>query len=228
MAEGRPGFSHRPQKRGLIGPFGARQIGAGFAIVVGLAIVIVAVTRPLGSTATGGPPDPKATPYLIGAAIEGLRQGDLAPELSVTRADGSIVALTDLEGRPVRLADLRGTGVWINFWASWCPPCQVETPVLRDTYEAYRDRGLELIAVSVQESSAADVRAYAERYGLGYTVAADLAGDIFRLYRVYALPTQFFIGPDGVIRSVVQGPLDAVGAAKHVEEILPPATGAVP
>ena len=221
MTPDRPGFTHRPVRHGLIGPFGARQLFAGLAIVILVAVVLVAVTTPLGSASPSGPPDPKATPYLIGEATEGLRPGELAPEFSATRSDGTTFTLVDLDGRPISLASLRGRSVWINFWASWCPPCQAETPVLRDTFEAYRDRGLALVAISVQESSADDVRAYAERYGLDYTVAADLSGDIFRLYRVYALPTQFFIDPDGVIRSVVQGPLDGAGAAAHVEAILP-------
>ena len=228
MIEERPTFTHRPPRHGLIGPFGARQIAAGLVVVVIVGVVLVAVTTPLGSAAGSVPPDPKATPYLIGAAIAGLRPGDRAPDFSVTRPDGSTFTLTDLDGRPIRLADLRGKGVWVNFWASWCPPCQAETPILRDTYDAYRERGLELVAISVQESSAADVAAYAQRYGLGYTIAPDLSGDVFHLYRVYALPTQFFIGPDGVIRSVVQGPLDAAGAARHVEAIMPAATGSVP
>jgi peroxiredoxin len=222
----RPTFTHRPGRHGLIGPFGARQLLAGAAIVLVVAVILVAVNTPLGSTGTAGPPDPKATPFLIGAATEGLRPGDVAPEFALTRPDGSTFTLTDLDGKPVSLASLRGRAVWIDFWASWCPPCQAETPVLRDTYEAYRDGGLEIVAISVQESSLDDVRAYAERYALDYTVAADLSGDIFHLYRVYALPTQFFVGPDGVIRSVVQGPLDAAGAAMHVEAILPTAASA--
>jgi len=65
------------------------------------------------------------------------------------------------------------------------------------------------------------VTSYAERYGLSHPIGNDASGDIFRLYRVFALPTQIFVGPDGVIRSVVQGPLDADGAASHVETILP-------
>jgi peroxiredoxin len=222
VAEERPEFTHRPVRHGLIGPFGGRQIGAAIAIVVVVAVVLVAVSTPLGSTAAAGPPDPKATPYLIGPPTEGLRPGDLAPEFAVTRADGTTFTLTDLDGNAIRLADLHGKAVWINFWASWCPPCQAETPVLRDTYATYRDRGLELVAVSVQESSATDVAAYAERYGLTHPIGNDASGDIFHLYRVFALPTQFFVGPDGVIRSIVQGPLDAAGAASHVEAILPP------
>lgn len=167
------------------------------------------------------PVDPRPTPFLIGQPVEGLHPGDLAPELSVTRADGSTDDLQDLSGRPVTLAALRGHAVWINFWATWCPPCQAETPVLRDTYATYASRGLDTVAISVQESSPNDVQAYAQRYGLGYTIGFDAAGDIFRKYRIYALPTQLFVDPSGAIRAVVQGPLDPTTAAFYVEQILP-------
>ncbi len=219
----RPAFRHETQRHGLVGPFSGRQLALGLVVVAAVAVGLVALNTPV--TVPGpadGPRDPGATPYLVGEApSEGLQPGDLAPELEATRDDGSTVQLTTLDGRPVRLEDLRGKGVWINFWASWCPPCQAETPVLREVYEAYRDRGLELLAISVQETSPEDVRRYAERYMLPYTIAADLEADIFHLYRVYALPTQFFIGPDGVIRSVVNGPLDLDAARAQVEAILP-------
>ena len=68
---------------------------------------------------------------------------------------------------------------------------------------------------------------YARRYALGYTIAADLSADVFHLYRVYALPTQVFIGPDGVIQRIIQGPVTAEAAAAAIEAILPPA-GAQP
>ena len=158
---------------------------------------------------------------MIGAATEGLRLGDLAPELATVRADGTTFQLTDLDGNPVRLADLEGRAVWINFWASWCPPCQAETPVLRALDRAYRDRGLSIVEISVQETNAADLAADARRYSLGYTVAADLDGDIFRHYRVYVLPTQFFIRPDGRIASLILGPLDEAAATAQLEAILP-------
>jgi peroxiredoxin len=222
MTAPRPTFAHKPAKHGLIGPFGARQIAAGLVIVIAVVLVLLAITAPLGTTGGTGSRNPRATPYVIGAApAEGLRPGDKAPELAFTRADGTAFALTDVHGHPVTLAALRGKTVWINFWASWCPPCQSETPVLRDAAEQYKARGLEVIGISVQETNAADVAAYADRYGLTYTIAADLSADVLHLYGVYALPTQFFIGPDGVVRSVINGPMDAASAAQQIEAILP-------
>jgi len=81
--------------------------------------------------------------------------------------------LTDLSGNAIRLADLRGRPVWISFWASWCPPWPAETPVLRDLYAAHKASGLAMVAISVQETTADDVRAYAQKYGLEFTIGFD-------------------------------------------------------
>jgi peroxiredoxin len=230
---GRPAFEHRPSKHGLIGPFGARQIAGGLVVVVAAIIVLLAVSAPLGRTGVPGPRDPRPTPYVLSSPpAEGLRPGQLAPELAVTRADGSTFTLTDVNGHPVSLAAMRGKAVWINFFASWCPPCQAETPVLRDTYAAYRDRGVVMVGISVQETTTADVAAYAAKYSLGYTIAADLSGDIFRLYGAYVLPTQVFIGPDGVVHDVHLGLMDDASAAAELDAMLPAASrvssGSVP
>ncbi|HEY6057525.1 MAG TPA: TlpA disulfide reductase family protein [Candidatus Limnocylindrales bacterium] len=217
----RPSFTHRPGRHGLIGPFGGGQLAVGGLLVVAVAFALAVLTAPLGSIGTGGPLDPRPTAYLIGPAAEGLRVGDRAPELAVGRPDGSTFQLADLDGRPIRLADLRGHPVWINFWASWCPPCQSETPILRDAYGRFRSQGLEIVGISVQESSVEDVAAYVARYGIRYRVGFDASGDVFRAYRVYALPTQFFLDARGIIRAVVQGPLDSASAAAYVDSIAP-------
>jgi peroxiredoxin len=218
----RPGFVHRKEKHGLIGPFSGRQLAILALAVIVTAFVIFVATLPLGSVEPLGPNNPGATQFVLDPnASPGFHPGDLAPELEVKRSDGTTYQLTDLDGKPVRLADLRGKAVWINFWASWCPPCQSETPVIRDVAQRYKDQGLVVIGISVQETNAADVRSYAERYQLGYTIAADLTGEIFRLYRPPGLPTQIFIGTDGAIRSVVLAPLSEAGAEAQVQAILP-------
>lgn len=218
----RPGFVHRPERRGLIGPFGGRQLLVGAAIVVAAAVGLIVVTTPLGSTGIAGPGAPQATQFVLDPSGSiGVRPGQTAPELEVRRPDGTTFALADLDGRPVRLADLRGKAVWLNFWASWCPPCQSETPVLRDVADRYADRGLVVIGISVQETSAANVAAYAAKYQLDYTIAADVTGEIYRLYHPPGLPTSIFIGPEGAVHSFVLAPLSQSAAIAQVEAILP-------
>lgn len=209
----------RPVRRRGVGPFSLRQVTIAIVAVMGTAIVLTLATVPLGSTEPGLPvPDPSA--FLIGSPIPGLEVGNAAPEFEGDGPEGR-VQLTDLDGSPVRLADLRGKAVWVNFWASWCPPCQFETPTVRAMDEKYRDRGLVIVAVQVQQTVEAG-RDYARRYGLEYTIGADVTGAIFHTYRVFALPTQFFIDPNGVLRQVVNGPLSETRASQLIESILPP------
>ena len=208
------------RRRRGVGPFSLRQVTLAIGIVAIAGILLTLANAPLGSTAAGLP-NPEPSAYLLRAPLPGLRPGDLAPELTVAAADGTTFQLMDLDGQPIRLADLRGKAVWLNFWASWCPPCQSETPILRAMDQRYRDRGLAMIGVQVQQT-VDDGRKYATTYSLRYRIGADVAGDIFREYKVFALPTQFFIGTDGVVRQVVNGPLDQVRAAALVESILPP------
>jgi peroxiredoxin len=222
VTDERPGFTHQRERHGLVGPFSGRQLLAAFVAVVVTVVVLVGITTPLGTTGGNLLIDPRATPFLIGTPTEGLQPGSLAPELTIALQDGGTFQLTDLDGHPIRLADLRGKVVWLNFWASWCPPCQHETPVLRELSERYRDRGLEIVGISVQETTPADIAAYAARYQLPYTIGFDASGHVFHTYRVYALPTQFFIDTRGVIRQVVNGPVDEAGAAALIESMLPP------
>jgi len=210
--------ARRPRRRG-VGPFSLRQVAGALGGVIVVAVVLTLATAPIGSTGPGLP-NPGASAYLLGSPIPGLQVGNAAPELAGTLPDGTPFQLTDLDGNPIRLADLRGRAIWINFWASWCPPCQAETPTLRAMDERYRDRGLTLIAVQVQQTAQAG-REYADRYGIQYTIGQDVSAAVFHAYRVFALPTQFFVDPEGIIRAVVNGPLSDASAAKLIESILP-------
>ena len=218
----RPEFVHRRERRGLIGPFGGRQLLVAFVVIVLAAIGLVVATTPLGPGSGISLNNPEPTQYVITPGVtNGLKVGDVPPELTLIGPDGSTAPLLSLDGRPIRLADLRGKAVWINFFASWCPPCQSETPTLRDIADRYRDRGLEVVGVSVQESSPDNVRAYAQKYQLGYTIGADSRGSIYNAFRLRGIPTSFFIGPEGAIHAIVNGPLSEAGAVRQVEALLP-------
>lgn len=216
----RPEFTHRRERNGLVGPFSGRQLLVGFVVIVLAVIGLAIATTPLGTTGGDLLVDPRASAYVIGPATEGLKPGNHAPELAVTHPDGKTFQLTDLDGKPIRLADLRGKVVWLDFWAHWCPPCQQEMPILRDLADRYGSQGLAVVAVAVQETSVDDIKAYAATYQLDYTIGFDAAGDVFHAYQVYALPTQFFIDGDGVIRSVVNGPVEAEPAEALIRSML--------
>ncbi len=216
-----PPAAVRATPRWRVGPFSLRQVTLVIASVAVVAVVLTLANAPLGRSSNLLPiPEPGA--YVLGSPIPGLQQGQQAPELTVTRSDGTTYQLVDLDGAPVRLAYLRGKVVWLNFWASWCPPCQSETPLLRAMDEQYRDRGLALIGVQVQQT-VDDGRHYAETYSLGYRIGADVTGEIFREYSVFALPTQFFIDANGVVRSIVNGPMTQDSATRMIEALLPKA-----
>ncbi|HEY8636964.1 MAG TPA: hypothetical protein VIL81_06835, partial [Candidatus Limnocylindrales bacterium] len=118
----RPEFSHKHERHGVVGPFSGRQLVLAFAAVLVAVVVLVGVTTPLGNTAKGpAAVDPRATAYLLSSPPPiGLKVGATAPEFSVANDDGTTYQLTDLAGAPIRLADLRGKAVWVNFWTTWC------------------------------------------------------------------------------------------------------------
>jgi len=225
VSDGSPTVRRDPVRRRGVGPFSLRQVTIAILAVLGTAIGLTLATVPIGSVAPGLPvPEPSA--FLLGSPVPGLTIGDLAPELVVDR-EGRQLQLTDLDGNPVRLTDLRGKAVWINFWASWCPPCQFETPTVRSLDERYRDRGLAIVAIQVQQTVQAG-RDYAARYELDYTIGADVTGAFFHLYRGFALPTQFFIDTEGRIRQIVNGPLTEERAIAIVESLLLPGPSPTP
>ena len=206
--------------RTLIGPFTARQIGLANAIVVGLALVLLVATRPLGSDTSTTTIQPGATFYRISAETEGLQLGQRAPDF-IGKNGEQDVRLTDLDGREIRLADFSGKPVWVVFWATWCPPCQQETPAIREVYEANREAGLVVVAVDVQED-VDTVRRYARTYGLGYPIGLDTYAAVMKTYGVFGLPTHYFIDRQGVIRERYFGPLKRDQMEQRVELISQP------
>ncbi len=206
--------------RQVIGPFTLRHIVILLVVLVVAAGALALLTTPI-SAPEPLPESPGSGFYQTGERTTGLAVGQLAPELE-GEVDGETVSLMNLEGDVISLAALRGSPVWINFFATWCPPCQEETPVLRDTYAQYVDDGLELVAVSVQESTPSDVADYAETYALDYTIGFDATGAVFDTYQGYGLPTHVFVDADGVIRQLRYGPVDRQTAAEIIEPLLEP------
>jgi peroxiredoxin len=201
-----------------VGPFSFLQLLSVAIAALAVAVALVILTTPL-SPGSNGLPQPGSSFFIVGDPNGSLAIGAPAPELE-GEINGVPVQLHDLDGNVVRLADLRGQVVWVNFWATWCPPCQEETPVLRDVHGQFRGDGLALVAVSVQETSVEDVRAYVQRYGLDYTVGFDATSAVFHAYHGFGLPTQVFIDRAGVVRQIVLGPVSRDQAAAILQPLL--------
>ena len=114
-----------------------------------------------------------------------------------------------LDGAPVRLADFRGRVVLLNFWATWCAPCVREMPSLDRLQAALEDRGLAVLAVSIDRGGATVIRPFAKRLGLERLgLYHDDKGALFKALGVTGLPTTFLIDRRGQIVGAYPGPAE--------------------
>ncbi|HLF90047.1 MAG TPA: prolipoprotein diacylglyceryl transferase family protein [Anaerolineales bacterium] len=132
--------------------------------------------------------------------ISAPRTGFTAPDFTLSTPDGEVFTLSKLRGRTVI----------VNLWASWCGPCRAEMPALQRVHEAYKDAGLVILAVNAtnQDSKTAAL-AFATEHGLTFPILLDLDGQVSQQYELRALPSTYFIRPNGIIEEVVTrlGPL---------------------
>ena len=124
--------------------------------------------------------------------------------------------LTD--GTSVSLADLKGKAVWLTFGASWCQPCRSEAADIEATSEAFKDKGVVVVQVFMQEDQAA-VQDYAGRVGLTYLTVPDPATTLSNEYRILGIPTHYFIGADGVLRQVKVGTMTSDEMSQTLTEL---------
>jgi cytochrome c biogenesis protein CcmG/thiol:disulfide interchange protein DsbE len=113
------------------------------------------------------------------------------------------------ESRYKTLADYKGQVVLLNVWATWCPPCQAELPSLERLYQAYGDKGLKLVAVSIDDYVSEDsIRAFGKNFGITFEILHDSTHAIERMYQTTGYPESFVIGREGTIRKKWIGPDD--------------------
>jgi peroxiredoxin len=129
--------------------------------------------------------------------------------------------LNDLNGEKIELESLRGQGVFLNFWGTYCPPCEKEMPYMESQYQVYKDQGIEIVAVNVDEPELS-VKKFVERVGgLSFPVVIDRGGNVLDAYNVSPLPTTFLIDKNGVITEVITGGMTEDHIADYLESIKP-------
>lgn len=113
----------------------------------------------------------------------------------------------DLTGASKTLTDYRGKVVVLNFWATWCPPCQREMPSLERLRMQMKGRPLEIVAVSSAETPE-EVNTYLAKMKLGFPILLDTDSSNTRRWKVFALPTTFVLDTEGQVRHVLTGPTE--------------------
>ncbi len=154
-------------------------------------------------------------PLAAGASLSSgpsPREGFRAPDFT----------LDALVGEKVTLSDLRGKIVVVNFWATWCLPCRVETPALQKSFEQYNDPGVVILGVNLtNQDLLSDVTIFVEEFDLTYPILLDRDGQVGLLYQINGIPTTFFIDRDGIIRTAVAGgPMSETFIRSKIEALL--------
>ena len=133
------------------------------------------------------------------------RSGSESPGSIMKHGPAPDFTLESLDGKTLRLSDLRGKAVLLNFWATWCGPCKIETPWLVELQNQYGSQGLQVIGVAMDDSGKDEIAKFAKEMGMNYPVllGKEAVGDAYG--GIPYLPESFFIGRDGKIVDKVMG-----------------------
>jgi peroxiredoxin len=128
--------------------------------------------------------------------------------------------LEELDGSRIELSDLRGKGVFLNFWGTYCPECVKEMPLMEEMYQVYSNEGIELIAINAGETELS-VQRFVKRFNLSFPVVIDKGKDVYDAYGVNPLPSTVLIDEYGDIVDVYTGPLTEDIIKEFMEQIKP-------
>ena len=133
-----------------------------------------------------------------GQRVKIVREGDRAPEFS----------LTSLDGKTVSLSSFRGRVVMVHFWATWCPPCVEEIPTLERLYRASFGKDLEILAVSVDEGGAGAVGEFMQKNRFTLPVLLNPDQSVARNYGTFKFPETYLVDREGIVRRKIIGAAD--------------------
>ena len=181
-------------------PWSFRFKVLGLLVVAGLLIVLLALAL-------------EGHPGAINVTVAGglAHVGAPAPDFT-TRT---------LEGAPLRLSQLRGKPVVLNFWATWCAPCQDEMPLIQRASDLYGPQGLTIVAVDYQQTDSGAMKAFLSKVGVHFPAVYDPAGQIAGEYGVnVGLPVSIFIDRSGTVNFIQLGQMSNSILEQHIRSIV--------
>lgn len=162
-----------------------------------LSVLVVAMGYTLYATATKD-------------KVDLLKVGDDAPDF----------VLKDMQGNEHKLSDYKGQGVFLNFWGTWCEPCEKEMPAMDRQYEVYKNQGVQVLAVNIAQSDF-EVQTFINNYDLKFPVVIDKTKSVMTQYNIDPLPTTILISPEGKVKQIITGSMTDEQIANFMESIKP-------
>jgi len=117
------------------------------------------------------------------------------------------VTLQDLNGKQVSLSDLQGKVLFLNFWATWCPPCREEMPAMQKLHNRLKDKDFLMVAIDLQEP-ASQVKKYLKEYQFTFMSLLDSKAEVGLLFGIRSIPTTLILDKQGMIIGAAVGPRD--------------------
>ncbi len=152
----------------------------------------------------------------LGSACQGS-----SDDLGLVRVDRPLPALAGrtVQGAEISPSDYAGHVTVVNFWATWCDPCEEEQPALQQVWTEYRERGVDFVGVNYRDDSAA-ASAWIDRFGVTYPSVADAPGGWADDFALRGAPTTYIADADGRIRFQISGPATADELSSVLDELL--------
>jgi peroxiredoxin len=139
-----------------------------------------------------------------------VKRGDKAPNF----------ALQTLNGETIKLSNLKGDGVFLNFWATYCPPCEYEMPFMESQYQKTKGQGVHILAVNIGENKL-NVQNFADKYNLSFPVLYDEFGEVVEAFGVGALPVTYLIDPTGTVIDIIPGGMSEEDIERYLNRVKP-------
>jgi cytochrome c biogenesis protein CcmG/thiol:disulfide interchange protein DsbE len=148
----------------------------------------------------------------------GLATNNVGQLVPVRPHPASDFRVTLYDGQSIKLSELRGRPVVLNFWASWCPPCRAEGPELERSYQKYKDRAT-FLGVNIWDNDST-AQTFLHDFGITYSSGPNPRGDVAVEYGVTGIPETFFITKDGVLTHHWIGPITDAQLSSILDQIL--------